>query len=217
MLQFISHHTEQYSYLDSIAIAIEGGCKWVQLRMKGATTEEMKPIVLTAQQMCRKAGATFIVDGSVELVAAIKADGVHLGKNDMPIAQARALLGKDFIIGGTANTPEDVRSHWMAGADYVGCGPYRFTTTKTGLSPILGIDGYKRIMASLGSLPARDKQTRPFPIVAIGGIRADDIPEILATGVDGIALSSAVLTAPDPVAEMRRLVELTHRLAKRNE
>ena len=217
MLQFISHHTEQYSYLDSIAIAIEGGCNWGQLRMKGATTEEMKPIALTAQQMCRKAGATFIVDDNVELVAAIKADGVHLGKNDMPIAQARALLGKDFIIGGTANTPEDVRSHWMTGADYVGCGPYRFTTTKTGLSPILGIDGYKRIMASLGSLPARDKQTRPFPIVAIGGIRADDIPEILATGVDGIALSSAVLTAPDPVAEMRRLVELTHRLAKRNE
>lgn len=217
MLQFISHHTEQYSYLDSIAIAIEGGCKWVQLRMKGATTEEMKPIALTAQQMCRKAGATFIVDDNVELVAAIKADGVHLGKNDMPIAQARALLGKDFIIGGTANTPEDVRSHWMAGADYVGCGPFRFTTTKTGLSPILGIEGYRRIMAGLATLPPRDGENRHFPIVAIGGITATDIPRLLQTGVDGIALSGAVLRATDPVAEMRRLVEMTHRLAKRNE
>ena len=107
MLQFISHYTERYSYLDSIRLALEGGCKWIQLRMKDATDDEVRPIALQAQQMCREAGATFVIDDRVQLVREIEADGVHLGKNDMPIREARRILGPDFIIGGTANTFED--------------------------------------------------------------------------------------------------------------
>jgi len=202
MIQFISHYNDRYTYLDSIRLALEGGCRWIQLRMKDATEEEILPVALEAQRMCREAGATFIIDDHVELVKRIKADGVHLGKKDMPIAEARRILGDDFIIGGTANTFEDVRAHYEAGANYIGGGPFRFTTTKKGLSPILGLEGYISICSQMKA------EGINLPIVAIGGITAEDIPMIMQTGVTGIALSGAVLNAEDPVGEMKRLMGL---------
>ena len=202
MIQFISHYNDRYTYLDSIRLALEGGCRWIQLRMKDATEEEILPVALEAQRMCKEANATFIIDDHVELVKRIKADGVHLGKKDMPIAEARRILGDDFIIGGTANTFEDVRAHYEAGANYIGCGPFRFTTTKKGLSPILGLEGYISICSQMKA------EGINLPIVAIGGITAEDIPMIMQTGVTGIALSGAVLNAEDPVGEMKRLMGL---------
>lgn len=203
MLQFISHYTDRYSYLDSIRMALAGGCRWVQLRMKDATDDEIRPVALEAQKLCKEAGATFIIDDHVELVKEIQADGVHLGKMDMPIVDARKILGEDFIIGGTANTFEDVKSHYEAGANYIGCGPFRFTTTKKKLSPVLGLDGYRQIVSQMRQAGIS------LPIVAIGGITAEVIPDIMQTGVTGIALSGTVLRAADPVAEMRRLIEIT--------
>ncbi len=203
MIQFISHYTDAITYLDSIRLALAGGCRWVQLRMKDATVDEIRPVALEAQHLCKEAGATFIIDDHVALVKEIGADGVHLGKNDMPIAEARKLLGDGFIIGGTANTIDDVRSHYASGADYIGCGPFRFTTTKKGLSPVLGLEGYRSIVSQMRA------EGIDLPIVAIGGITAKDIPDIMQTGVTGIALSGTVLRAADPVAEMRRLVEMT--------
>ena len=203
MLQFISHYTERYDYLDSIRIALEGGCRWVQLRIKDATDEEVRPIAIHAQQMCKAAGATFIIDDRVELVRELKADGIHLGKNDMPIAKARKVLGEEFIIGGTANTFDDVRAHYEAGVNYIGCGPFRFTTTKKKLSPTLGLDGYRTIISQMKAANI------DLPIVAIGGITAADIPEIMETGVTGIALSGAVLHAADPITEMKRIINIT--------
>jgi len=208
MLQFISHQTPRFTYLDFIAMALEGGCRWVQLRMKESTAEERRTVALQAQRMCRDVQAIFIIDDDVELARAIHADGVHLGKTDMPLREARSLLGPDAIIGGTANTFADVLDHWLAGADYVGCGPFRFTTTKKALSPILGLEGYRRIVAQMQHLPPRADGQRTLPMVAIGGITAADIPDILATGVSGIALSGAVLQAGEPVEEMRRLLEI---------
>lgn len=202
MLQFISHYTDKYSYLDSIRMALEGGCRWVQLRMKDATDDEMRPVALEAQAMCKAAGATFIIDDHVALVKELHADGVHLGKKDMPIKEARAFLGKDFIIGGTANTLEDVKAHYEDGADYIGCGPFRFTTTKKGLSPVLGIEGYRNIVKGMKEAGI------DLPIVAIGGITADDIPAIMATGVTGVALSGTVLRAEKPVEEMGKLIKV---------
>lgn len=203
MLQFISHFTEQYSYLDSISLALQGGCKWIQLRMKDATDDEVRPIALQAQKLCKDNGATFIIDDRVDLVHEIGADGVHLGKNDMPISEARRILGTNYIIGGTANTFADVEAHYIASANYIGCGPFRFTTTKQKLSPILGLDGYRNIITQM-----RQKAIN-IPIVAIGGITAHDIPDIIATGVNGIALSSSVLRAQNPIEEMKRLLKLT--------
>ena len=202
MLQFISHYTERYSYLDSIRLALEGGCRWIQLRMKDATDDEVRPIAMAAQQMCREAGATFIIDDRVELVRELHADGVHLGKNDMPIIEARNILGPDFIIGGTANTFDDVKLHYESSADYIGCGPFRFTTTKQKLAPVLGLDGYRSIVSQMRAANIN------IPIVAIGGITEDDIPAILATGITGIALSGTVLRAENPVQKMNELLNI---------
>ena len=200
MLQFISHCTERYTYLDSIRLALEGGCRWIQLRMKDATDEEVRPIALVAQRLCREAGATFIIDDRVGLVRELHADGVHLGQNDMPIREARRLLGDGFIIGGTANTFEQVRTHYESSADYIGCGPFRFTTTKQKLAPVLGLDGYRTIISEMEATHIH------IPIVAIGGITEEDIPDILQTGVTGIALSGTVLRADDPVQKMKQLI-----------
>ena len=200
MLQFISHYTERYSYLDSIRLALQGGCRWIQLRMKDASDDEVRPIALAAQQMCSEAGATFNIDDRVQLVREIKADGVHLGKNDMPIREARRILGPDFIIGGTANTFDDVKLHYELSADYIGCGPFRFTTTKQKLSPILGLDGYRSIVHQMRA------ENINIPIVAIGGITEADIPAILATGITGIALSGSVLRADNPVQKMNEIL-----------
>ena len=202
MIQFISHQNDRYSYLDGIRLALEGGCKWVQLRMKDATDDEVRPIAIEAQRLCRENGATFIIDDRVALVKELHADGVHLGKDDMPIAEARQILGEVYIIGGTANTLDDIRRHYASGTNYIGCGPFRFTTTKKRLSPILGLDGYKSIVEGM------KREGIDLPIVAIGGITADDVPSILATGVTGIALSGAILNADNPVDETRRFVRM---------
>jgi len=202
MLQFISHHNERYGYLDSIRLALEGGCRWIQLRVKDVSDEELRPIALEALKMCREAGATFIIDDRVEMVRELGADGVHLGRNDMPIAEARKILGDDFIIGGTANTFEDVKRHYEASANYIGCGPYRFTTTKKNLSPVLGLEGYRNITEQMR------KHGIELPIVAIGGIEPDDIPAILQTGVTGIALSGTVLRDENPQEKMKQIIKI---------
>lgn len=199
-LQFITHYTGRYTYLDSARMALEGGCRWIQLRMKEATEEEVEKEAIRVQDLCRQYGATFIIDDHVALAKKLHADGVHLGKKDMPIAEARKLLGKDFIIGGTANTFEDVQMHYAAGADYIGCGPFRFTTTKKNLSPVLGLEGYRNIVSRMKEAGIN------LPIVAIGGIAFEDIPAIMQTGVSGIALSGSILRADDPIAETRRII-----------
>ena len=202
MIQFISHYSERYSYLDSIQLALEGGCRWIQLRMKDATDNEVRPIAIKAQQLCRQYHSTFIIDDRVALVRELGADGVHLGKNDMPIREARQLLGPDFIIGGTANTFEDAKAHYEASADYIGCGPFRFTTTKKKLAPVLGLEGYRSIIHQI-------REARiDIPVVAIGGITKADIPAILQTGITGIALSGTVLRADDPIAEMNHIINI---------
>ena len=213
MVQFITHYTETISYLDSVRIALAGGCRWVQLRMKNASVDEIRPIALEAQRLCREAGATFVLDDHVELCREIGADGVHLGKNDMPIDEARTILGEKFIIGGTANTIDDIRTHGARGANYIGCGPFRFTTTKEKLSPTLGLEGYRQIMNEVRLLPLRGEPERgfeglPLPIVAIGGITAADLPAIKATGVTGIALSGSILRAENPIEEMKSIIDI---------
>ncbi|MBD8001463.1 thiamine phosphate synthase [Phocaeicola faecium] len=201
-LQFITHFTEKYSYYDSARMAIEGGCRWIQLRMKDASPEEVEQEALRVQALCRTYHATFIIDDHVELVKKLHADGVHLGKHDMPVAEARRLLGNGFIIGGTANTFDDVKMHYEAGADYIGCGPFRFTTTKKNLSPILGLEGYRRIVSQMKEAGIN------LPIVAIGGITREDIPAILQTGVTGVALSGTILRADNPTEETRRILAI---------
>lgn len=201
MIQFITHSNTRYDYVEGARLALEGGCRWIQLRMKDAQEVDF---LLAAKQigaMCKEYGATFILDDHVEWVGITGADGVHLGKNDMPVDEARNQLGANRIIGGTANTFEDVERLWRQGANYIGCGPYRFTTTKKNLSPVLGLDGYRHIISKM---KAHDIN---IPVVAIGGILQPDIKDVMATGVSGIAVSGAILNAENPVKEMKRFID----------
>lgn len=203
MIQFITHANDRYDYLDGVRMALEGGCRWIQLRMKDASEEEILKTAKSTRKLCRKYGAVFILDDYVELVERTGADGVHLGKNDMPIDEARRLLGKDKIIGGTANTFEDVKRIYSAGADYIGCGPFRFTTTKKKLSPILGLDGYSRIIEQMTAYGIN------IPVIAIGGILLQDVSDIMQTGVSGVAVSGAILNDnndDNPVTTMKRFI-----------
>lgn len=202
MLQFISHYNSRYGYLDSIGLALKGGCRWIQLRVKDMDDTQAKDIALRAMSMCREYGATFIIDDRVELVREIGADGVHLGLNDMPVDEARKILGDKFIIGGTANTFEHVQMHYSRGADYLGIGPYRFTSTKKNLSAILGLEGYRNITGRMKEAGI------DIPTVAIGGITYDDIVPVMQTGVTGIAVSGTILNADDPEEECRRILAL---------
>lgn len=202
MIQFITHSNNRYGYVDGARLALEGGCRWVQLRMKEATEVEFMAAAAEIGRLCKEHGATFVLDDHVEWVEKTGADGVHLGKNDMPIDEARKILGSDKIIGGTANTFEDVERLYRQGADYIGCGPFRFTTTKKNLSPVLGLEGYQHIVDQMKSHGIN------LPIVAIGGILESDIKSILATGVSGIAVSGGILNAENPTEEMQRFLKL---------
>lgn len=162
--------------------------------------EEIVEVGRPLRELCTEYQATMIIDDHVELVKLLGADGVHLGQMDMPINEARAILGEDVIIGGTANTLEEIRRHYKSGADYVGCGPFRFTTTKEHLAPTLGIEGYQRL------LKAMKEQGLHLPLVAIGGITREDIRPLMALGVSGIALSSTVLGAEDPTEEVKKIL-----------
>ena len=201
-VQFITHYTERHSYLDSARMALEGGCRWIQLRMKESPTAEVEAVARKVQRLCKEHEAIFIIDDYVDLAKKLEADGVHLGKNDMPVAEARRTLGEGFLIGGTANTFEDIQAHCRNGADYIGCGPFRHTTTKKNLSPILGLEGYAGIIRRM------EEEGISLPVVAIGGITRTDIPAILQTGVTGIALSGTILRADNPVEETRRILSI---------
>ena len=206
-LQFITHHTDCYSYVDSARLALEGGCRWVQLRMKGAEQGELEEAARLVQRMCRESGATFIIDDDVLLAKRIGADGVHLGKEDMSVVEARAILGAEAIIGATVNSFDDVEAQLRSSCpDYFGCGPFRFTTTKARLAPTLGVEGYVEIISRMRA------KNIAIPLVAIGGITKADIPLLVASGVNGIALSGSVLQADNPAKEMQEIVSIINHL-----
>lgn len=204
-LQFITHHNAAYSDIDSAGIALEGGCRWIQLRMKGVDDATFEEAAIAVQKMCRDYGATFIIDDNVALAQRVKADGVHLGKSDMPIYEARRILGQGYIIGATVNTFDDiVEILKSATPDYFGCGPFRYTATKSNLSPTLGCEGYSEIASKMRECGMHT------PLVAIGGITRGDIAELLQCGVDGIALSSTIINAENPQCEMSQIVALIY-------
>lgn len=201
MLQFITHRRNGYDELSGSRAVLEGGCRWVQLRMKDAADDEIVAVGRPLAALCREFGATFILDDHVGLVETVGADGVHLGKNDMPLVRARAILGPGKIIGATANTLADMLAAAEAGADYIGLGPFRFTTTKEKLSPVLGLDGYRSIMGEF-------RRVSGIPVVAIGGITLGDLGAIMNSGVTGVAVSGALLSDADPVAATKSMLDI---------
>ena len=201
MLQFITHPSEHYSIAEEAQMAIEEGCRWIQLRIKDASDDEVRQVAMEIIPMCRETETFLIIDDRVELVNELKVSGVHLGKNDMDPLEAREILGPHAIIGITANTAEDIIRYKGKDVDYVGLGPFRHTTTKKNLSPVLGIEGYASVVSQVRQAGVE------LPIVAIGGITIDDIDAIMATGVNGIAVSGAIINAPDPVEYTNHIMQ----------
>lgn len=198
-LQFITDATDAEGTVAQVRAALRGGCRWIQVRMKDASASQTEAALREAAALCRRAGAVILVDDNVEL-ARVCGTGVHLGKNDMPPGEARRILGPKAIIGSTCNTAADIEAVQREGvSDYIGLGPFRFTSTKKNLSPVLGVEGYRTLCA--GCSPRR------LPIVAIGGITPADVAALREAGADGIAVSGVIAHAADPVAATRTLID----------
>lgn len=200
-LQLITHPVNGRSEIEGAKLALEGGCKWVQLRMKETPVEEVKKVALELLPLCKQYEAVIIIDDHVELAKEVGADGVHLGKMDMNPKDARTILGDGFIIGGTCNSFDDILAI-KDDVDYIGCGPFRFTTTKKKLAPVLGLEGYQEIVWKCR------EQGINIPIVAIGGITKDDVRKVLHSGPNGIAISGGILSAADPKTETEEILKI---------
>ena len=166
--------------------ACKGGASWIQLRVKNIKDADLLVIAKETKKICSAFNAKLIINDHVLIAQEINADGVHLGKTDMSPIEARKILGENFIIGGTANTLEDVVNLNILNIDYIGLGPFRYTSTKQNLSPLIGLNGY------IYMFPELKRRNVNVPIIAIGDIRSGDVKNLLSAGVYGIAVSSAI-------------------------
>lgn len=185
-LHYITQEVPGKTHWQLAEEACQGGVRWVQLRVKNKSYEELLEIALKTQAICRKFDSILIINDNVDIAIACKADGVHLGKTDIDPTDARKMLGNKMIIGGTANTFDDIKKLAEKEVDYIGLGPYRFTTTKEKLSPVLGIEGYKEIMKQCAIEKIK------IPVMAIGGILREDVAVLLEAGINGVAVAAAI-------------------------
>lgn len=204
-LMFITHRTDKYTELDEIGWVMQGGCDWIQLRMKDNLTVEAAEEAARLIASHRETDCICCLDDNLDIALKAGIHCIHLGKNDLPVSEAwRIISGKreedTFLIGATANTFEDILKADREGASYIGLGPFRFTETKKNLSPVLGLEGYRRIVEQCREAGVE------IPIFAIGGIELEDVAPLMKTGIDGIAISGAIIKADDPVEETRRFI-----------
>ncbi|SFS45872.1 thiamine phosphate synthase [Sphingobacterium wenxiniae] len=198
-LQYISQGQTAAEQELNIRKAFDNGATWVQLRWKEASLSDLLTLAETVVMQSKAYGGVCIINDHIHVAQAVEADGVHLGLTDDTITEARKLLGPNKIIGGTANTLTDVSQRIQEGCDYIGLGPFRFTTTKEKLSPVLGLDGYTSIMQGL-------KANFHPPIYAIGGIQLEDIPLLRSIGLYGVAVSGLIGTSPDCIPKIKTLL-----------
>lgn len=191
MLQFITNTESRIAPAEQVKAVIRGGCRWVQIRMKDASDEEITKVVEDVKPLCLETETFLILNDRVELAKQLNVGGVHLGKNDMLPAKARAYLGAAAVIGVTANTIDDVKSVRSLDIDYIGIGPYADTRTKKNLSPILGLEGIRAVTTGMRQLGVE------FGNVAVGGIKLEDVEPLMQAGANGIAVSGAIANAPD--------------------
>ncbi|MNK62601.1 Thiamine-phosphate synthase [compost metagenome] len=200
-LQYISQGETIEKQLYNIHQALDAGCNWVQMRFKNQTQKDVFTLAEAVKPLCEEYLANFIVNDDLHLAEQIAADGVHLGLTDTKIDEARAILGSTKIIGGTANTFEDIENHVKNGCDYIGLGPFRFTATKEKLSPILGLSGYYEILQKL------KKNKIDIPVYAIGGITVRDVSPLMETGIFGIAVSGIITESDEKEKLIQQLKE----------
>lgn len=196
----IDRHT-----IETAAAAAGAGAGMVQVRAKELSTRDLLSLVLQVGEAVRRANPAtrVVVDDRADVAwAAIRArgnvHGVHVGLTDLPVRDARAMLGPDAIVGYTTGTLDLVRSAepFADALDYVGAGPFRPTPTKeSGLSP-LGVQGYPALVGASS-----------LPVVAIGDVQVADVPVLAATGVAGVAMVRAIMASDDPAAVVRQVVQ----------
>lgn len=197
-LQYISQGFTIEDQELNIRKALDNGVKWIQVRWKNAPENEFIKLGEISKKLCSENQAVCIINDHVQIAKDIDADGVHLGLNDQSIEIARQVLGKDKIIGGTANTLSDVLQRMNEGCDYIGLGPLRFTSTKEKLSPILGFEGYEKIIQDLKT------QSLEVPkIFAIGGVVLNDIELLQQIGIYGVAVSGLITNETATVHEIK--------------
>jgi len=161
--------------------ALKGGGRLIQLRAKKISTAGLVETAAAINDSCKRAGATFIVNDRVDVALAVDADGVHLGQDDLPISEARRLLGKDKIIGISTHSLEEAILAEAQGADYIGFGPVFKTLTKKDALKPRGLNDLRTITDRIS-----------IPVVAIGGINVTDLESLFDAGVDGVAMISAI-------------------------
>jgi thiamine-phosphate pyrophosphorylase len=210
-LHYITQDLPDFSHPQLAELACKGGADWVQLRVKGKSYDEWLKIAQETKLVCLKYGAKLIINDHVRIANEVGAYGVHLGKEDMSPKEARKILGKKFIIGGSTNTMEDVRRQMADGVDYIGIGPYRPTATKEKLNPILGLSGIENILRTMSSSPRGQGEGIPF--IAIGGIQLEDIEPLMKTGIHGVAVSSAINLAEDKIEATKKFSHELHKFA----
>ena len=190
------------STVEVVRAAIRGGVSCVQLREKGCSTREFMDEARLLKALLAGTGVPLFINDRLDVALAVGADGVHLGQNDLAIADARRLVGNRMIIGISPESVADAIRAEAEGADYIGASPVFTTPTKTDTAPPLGLDGLRAIRRAV-----------QLPLVAIGGINADNAAAVLRAGADGLAVVSAIVSAPCPrtaAAGLRQRIQSTH-------
>lgn len=177
----------------AVEAALDGGVTCLQLREKEASAGEILALARTLLPLCRARRVPLLINDRVDIALAAGADGVHLGQEDLPLPEARALLGPDRILGATAHTVEEALRAQAEGADYLGVGAMFPTGTKTNTIPT-SADTLKAICAAVS-----------IPVVAIGGVTAQNLPTLAGTGIAGAAVVSAIFSQSDLAASARTL------------
>jgi len=191
MLQYITNTDSKVRPAEQVKGVIAGGCRWIQIRMKDASDEEISKVVEEVKPLCLETETFLILDDRVELAKTLNVGGVHLGKTDMLPSKARMLLGPAAVIGVTANTIEDIKAVRSLDIDYIGMGPYADTRTKKNLAPILGLEGVCKLCMEMEQLDINISH------VAVGGIRKEDVAPLMKAGSNGVAVSGAIAFADD--------------------
>lgn len=210
MLQYITNTDSPVSVVEQVKRVIEGGCRWVQIRMKEASDEEITKVVEEIKPLCLETETFLILDDRVELAKLLDVGGVHLGKMDMLPSKARLVLGPAAVIGTTANTFDDILAVRALDIDYIGMGPFRFTQTKKNLSPVLGLDGLRDLNSQM------EKNEINIARVAVGGIKKEDVVPIMETGCNGVAVSGAIAFADDIAKETTEFLRILAPFEKSN-
>jgi len=182
-LHYISQGNSPKEHLENIQKACSSGSELVQLRLKNVSEKNILKLAKEAREITSHFQTRLIINDYYKIAKEVKADGVHLGKTDSCPTIARKHLYTWQIIGGTANTLQDCETLIVKDIDYISLSPFRLTTTKDNLSPVLGLSGYTTIIEALKT---------ETPIIGFGGITTEDVTDILKTGISGIAVSGEI-------------------------